>query len=44
MNFFVVYPEWGFWITAYFYLGGIAANVRSMLSSTASVDFTLICR
>src|SRR5262249_39049444 len=26
MNFFVVDPEWGFWITAYFYLGGIAAG------------------
>jgi protein NrfD len=26
MNFFVVDPEWGFWIITYFYLGGIAAG------------------
>lgn len=26
MNFWVVYPEWGGWIIAYFYLGGIAAG------------------
>jgi formate-dependent nitrite reductase membrane component NrfD len=26
MNFFVADPEWGFWIIAYFYLGGIAAG------------------
>src|SRR5262249_23090293 len=26
MNFFVVDPDWGFWIIAYFYLGGIAAG------------------
>jgi formate-dependent nitrite reductase membrane component NrfD len=27
MNYFVADPEWGVWITAYFYLGGIAAGV-----------------
>jgi protein NrfD len=26
MNYFVADPEWGFWIIAYFYLGGIAAG------------------
>jgi formate-dependent nitrite reductase membrane component NrfD len=26
MNFFVADPEWGVWIVAYFYLGGIAAG------------------
>jgi formate-dependent nitrite reductase membrane component NrfD len=26
MNFFVADPEWGWWIVAYFYLGGIAAG------------------
>src|SRR5579884_1272382 len=26
MNFWVADPEWGFWIIAYFYLGGIAAG------------------
>jgi formate-dependent nitrite reductase membrane component NrfD len=26
MNFFVTDPEWGFWIVAYFFLGGIAAG------------------
>jgi formate-dependent nitrite reductase membrane component NrfD len=26
MNFFVADPEWGFWIIAYFYLGGIASG------------------
>jgi formate-dependent nitrite reductase membrane component NrfD len=26
MNFFVADPEWGVWIIAYFYLGGIAAG------------------
>ena len=26
MNFFIADPEWGFWIIAYFYLGGIAAG------------------
>jgi protein NrfD len=26
MNFFVADPDWGFWIIAYFYLGGIAAG------------------
>ena len=26
MNFFVADPEWGFWIVAYFFLGGIAAG------------------
>jgi formate-dependent nitrite reductase membrane component NrfD len=26
MNFFVADPEWGWWIIAYFYLGGIAAG------------------
>jgi formate-dependent nitrite reductase membrane component NrfD len=26
MNFFVADPDWGFWIVAYFFLGGIAAG------------------
>jgi formate-dependent nitrite reductase membrane component NrfD len=26
MNFFVAGPDWGFWIIAYFYLGGVAAG------------------
>jgi formate-dependent nitrite reductase membrane component NrfD len=26
MNFFVTDPQWGFWIVAYFFLGGIAAG------------------
>src|SRR5260370_8830613 len=26
MNYFVADPQWGFWIIAYFYLGGIAAG------------------
>ena len=26
MNYYVADPEWGFWIIAYFYLGGIAAG------------------
>ena len=26
MNFFVADPEWGFWIIAYFFLGGVAAG------------------
>jgi formate-dependent nitrite reductase membrane component NrfD len=26
MNFYVVSPDWGFWIIAYFFLGGIAAG------------------
>src|SRR5262245_52527151 len=26
MNFFVADPEWGWWIVAYFFLGGIAAG------------------
>ena len=26
MNYFVADPDWGFWIIAYFYLGGIAAG------------------
>src|SRR5262249_28593362 len=26
MNFFVADPDWGFWIVAYFFLGGVAAG------------------
>ena len=26
MNYFVASPDWGVWIIAYFYLGGIAAG------------------
>ena len=32
MNPFVADPEWGLWITLYFYLGGIAAGAYFVAS------------